>query len=204
MLRVGLTGGIGCGKSSVSRLLASYGAVVVDADLLARQVVEPGTPGLRAVVKEFGTDVLNPDGSLDRDKLGAIVFADEERRKALNAIVHPLIGEATQVELERAKDGDVVVHDVPLLVEGNLMSMYDVVVVVAASPETAKARLVRDRGMTPEAAQARIDAQLPIDAKRAVADVVIENDGPLEELEPQVRRLWADLRAKAESVGPPT
>ena len=204
MLRVGLTGGIGCGKSSVSKLLASYGAVVIDADLLARKVVEPGTPGLRAVVDEFGTDVLNPDGSLDRDKLGAIVFADEDRRKALNAIVHPLIGEATQVELERAKPGDVVVHDVPLLVEGNLMSMYDVVVVVAAEPQTAKERLVRDRGMTPEAAQARIDAQLPIDAKRAVADVVIDNDGPYEALEPQVRRLWQMLTAKAESVGPPT
>ena len=197
MLRVGLTGGIGCGKSSVSRLLASYGAVVVDADLLARQVVEPGTAGLRAVVKEFGNDVLNPDGSLDRDKLGAIVFADEERRKALNAIVHPLIGEATQVELERAKDGDVVVHDVPLLVEGNLMAMYDLVAVVAASPATAKARLVRDRGMTPEAAQARIDAQLPIEAKRAVADVVIENDGPIEKLEPQVKRLWVRLETMA-------
>ena len=203
MLTVGLTGGIGCGKSSVSKLLASYGALVVDADLLARKVVEPGTPGLRAVVDEFGTDVLRPDGSLDRDRLGAIVFADEERRKALNAIVHPLIGEATQVELARAEQGDVVVHDVPLLVEGNLMAMYDVVVVVAASPATALERLVRDRGMTPEAAQARIDAQLPIEAKRAVADVVIENDGPIEELEPQVRRLWELLSAKAESVGPP-
>ncbi|HEY3481670.1 MAG TPA: dephospho-CoA kinase, partial [Streptomyces sp.] len=129
MLTVGLTGGIGAGKSEVARLLASYGAILVDSDRIAREVVEPGTEGLAAVVAEFGTAVLAADGSLDRPRLGAIVFADEDRRRALNAIVHPLVG-ARSAELQKAAGpDDIVLHDVPLLTENGLAPYYDVVVV---------------------------------------------------------------------------
>lgn len=199
MLKIGLTGGIGAGKSEVSRLLASYGAVLVDADRIAREVVAPGTEGLAAVVAEFGEDVLTPDGSLDRPGLGAIVFSDPERRKALNAIVHPLVGRRSRELEEAAGPGAVVVHDVPLLAENGLAPLYDVVVVVDASPETQLDRLVRLRGMTEQDARARMAAQAGREARLAVADVVISNDGPLEELEPQVRKVWEDLSARAAS-----
>lgn len=195
MLTVGLTGGIGSGKSAVSRLLASFGAVVVDADLVAREVVEPGTPGLARVVEEFGPDVLQADGSLDRPRLGALVFADDDARRRLNAVVHPLVGERTAALLQQAQDDGarVVVHDVPLLVENGLAPMYDAVVVVAASPETQLDRLVRLRGMSEQEARQRIAAQAPLADKLAVATHVIENDGPLQDLAPQVERLWHDL-----------
>ncbi|MDI9885444.1 dephospho-CoA kinase [Streptomyces sp. HNM0645] len=197
MLKVGLTGGIGAGKSEVSRLLASYGAVLIDADEIAREVVEPGTPGLAAVVEAFGPGVLTPEGTLDRPRLGAIVFADAERLARLNAIVHPLVG-ARSAELEAAAGPDaVVVHDVPLLTENGLAPLYDVVVVVDAAPETQLGRLVRQRGMTESDARARMAAQATREQRRAVADVVIDNDGPLEALEPQVRRVWAELSERA-------
>ncbi|EST33812.1 dephospho-CoA kinase [Streptomycetaceae bacterium MP113-05] len=197
MLKVGLTGGIGAGKSAVSQLLASYGAVIVDADLVAREVVGPGTPGLDAVVAEFGADVLAGDGTLDRPKLGAIVFADDGRREALNALVHPLVA-ARSAEIEAAAGTDaVVVHDVPLLVENGLAPLYDSVVVVDASPQTQLDRLVRLRGMAEADARARMAAQAARGDRLAVADVVIDNDGPPERLEPQVRRLWEDLRQAA-------
>jgi dephospho-CoA kinase len=198
VLTVGLTGGIGSGKSAVSRLLAERGAVVIDADLVAREVVEPGTPGLARLVERFGEEVLRPDGSLDRPALGARVFADAEALAALNRIVHPLVGERTGELLEQAKaaGAQVVVHDVPLLVENGLASMYDTVVVVAASPQTQHDRLVRLRGMAPEEAQQRIDAQAPLADKLAVATHVLDNDGPLEELAPQVDRLWAELQER--------
>jgi dephospho-CoA kinase len=196
MVRVGLTGGIGAGKSEVSRLLASYGAVLIDSDVVAREVVAPGTEGLAAVVAEFGDDVLAPDGSLDRPRLGAIVFADPGRRAALNAIVHPLVRRRT-AELEAAAGPDaVVVNDVPLLVENGLAPLYDVVVVVDASPATQLDRLTRLRGMTPDDARARMAAQATREERLAAADVVIDNDGPLESLEPQVRKVWADLAAR--------
>ncbi|MFI0899848.1 dephospho-CoA kinase [Streptomyces sp. NPDC020983] len=196
MLTVGLTGGIGAGKSEVARLLASYGAILVDADRIAREVVEPGTPGLAAVVEEFGTGVLAPDGSLDRPRLGAIVFADEERRKALNAIVHPLVG-ARSAELQRAAGpDDIVLHDVPLLTENGLAPLYDLVVVVDAEPDTQVERLVRLRGMTRDEARARMAAQARREDRLAVADLVIDNNGPLEALEPQVAAVWAQLRAR--------
>lgn len=196
MITVGLTGGIGAGKSEVSRLLASYGAVLVDADRIAREVVEPGTPGLAAVVAEFGEGVLAADGSLDRPKLGAVVFSDPERLRALNAIVHPLVGERSGV-LERAAGPDaVVVHDVPLLAENGLAPLYDVVVVVDAAPRTQLDRLVRLRGMTEEDARARMAVQATRERRLAIADFVIDNDGPLEALEPQVRRVWERLRRK--------
>ncbi|WP_411120990.1 dephospho-CoA kinase [Streptomyces sp. x-19] len=194
MVKVGLTGGIGAGKSAVSRLLASYGAVIVDADKIAREVVEPGTPGLAAVVAEFGADVLAPDGTLDRPKLGALVFSDPEKLKALNAIVHPLVG-ARSAELEASAGTDaVVVHDVPLLTENGLAPLYDLVVVVDATPETQVDRLVRLRGMTPDEAAQRMAAQASRKERLAVADLVIDNDGPLEALEPQVREVWERLR----------
>ncbi|MFF0753724.1 dephospho-CoA kinase [Streptomyces sp. NPDC004267] len=197
MLTVGLTGGIGAGKSEVSRLLVSYGAVLVDADRIAREVVEPGTPGLAAVVEEFGPEILTAQGTLDRPKLGSIVFADPARLAALNAIVHPLVG-ARSAELEgQAGPDDVVVHDVPLLTENGLASLYDLVVVVDAAPETQLDRLVRQRGMTEDEARARMAAQSTRAQRRAVADLLIDNDGPLEALEPQVRKVWEELRQRA-------
>ncbi|MFF4405430.1 dephospho-CoA kinase [Streptomyces sp. NPDC001262] len=197
MLTVGLTGGIGAGKSEVSRLLASYGAVLVDADRIAREVVEPGTPGLAAVVAEFGPEILTPDGSLDRPRLGAIVFADEKRLAALNAIVHPLV-RARSAELEAAAGPDaVVVNDVPLLAENGLAPLYDLVVVVDAADATRLDRLVRLRGMTADEARARMAAQATREERLAVADLVIDNDGPLAALEPRVREVWAELCRRA-------
>jgi dephospho-CoA kinase len=197
MLSVGLTGGIGAGKSEVSRLLDGYGAVIVDADRIAREVVEPGTEGLAAVVAEFGREVLAPDGSLDRARLGSIVFGDRERLKALNAIVHPLVG-ARSAELQQAAGDDaVVVHDVPLLAENGLAPLYDVVVVVDASAGTRLDRLVRLRGMAEEEARGRMAAQATREQRLAVADIVIDNDGPLEKLEPQVAEVWRRLRERA-------
>ncbi len=197
MRTVGLTGGIGSGKSAVSALLASYGAVVLDADAMAREVVAAGTSGLAAVVEAFGREVLRPDGSLDRERLGRTVFGDPAQLARLNAIVHPLVGKryaALQAEAEAA-GAEVVVHDVALLVENGLADRYDEVVVVAASPETQLDRLVRLRGMAADDARARIAAQAPLEAKLAVATHVVANDGPLDELAPQVERLWAELRA---------
>ncbi|WP_329036335.1 dephospho-CoA kinase [Streptomyces sp. NBC_00178] len=200
MLKVGLTGGIGAGKSEVSRLLAHLGAVVIDADRIAREVVEPGTPGLTAVVEAFGPDILRPDGSLDRPALGSIVFSDPERLATLNGIVHPLVG-ARSAELERAAaDGAVVVHDVPLLTENGLAPLYDLVVVVDASPETQLHRLVTLRSMTESDARARMTAQATREQRLAVADLVVDNDGPLDGLEPQVRALWAQLTEKAAAI----
>lgn len=206
MLKVGLTGGIGAGKSEVSRLLDSYGAVIVDADKIAREVVEPDTPGLAAVVAEFGEEILAPDGSLDRPKLGSIVFADAEKLAALNAIVHPLVGERS-AELEREAGeteqaggpggAAVIVHDVPLLTENGLAPLYDLVTVVDASPETQLGRLIRSRGMSQEEAAARMAAQATRAERLAVADIVIDNDGSLEELEARVREVWEELRRRA-------
>ncbi|OPC83365.1 dephospho-CoA kinase [Embleya scabrispora] len=190
---VGLTGGIGAGKSEVARLLAELGAVVIDSDRIAREVVAPGTPGLAAVVAEFGESVLLPDGSLDRPGLGRIVFGAPERLAALNAIVHPLVG-ARAAELTAAAGEDaVLVNDVPLLVENDLAGRYDLVVVVDAAPETQLDRLVRLRGMPEADARARMAAQASRERRLAVADVVIDNDGPLAALEPQVHSLWERL-----------
>ncbi|MBP0461645.1 dephospho-CoA kinase [Streptomyces montanisoli] len=202
MLRVGLTGGIGAGKSEVARLLASYGAVLIDADLIAREVVEPGTPGLAAVAAEFGEKVLTPEGALDRPALGAVVFADEERRRALNAIVHPLV-RARSAELERAAgESAIVVQDVPLLVEGAMMDQFDVVIVVDASPATQLDRLVRLRGMPEADARRRMAAQATREQRGAAADVIIDNDGPREALEPRVRAVWKRLEERAAGVTP--
>ena len=201
MLKVGLTGGIGSGKSAVSALLAQKGAVIIDADRIARTVVAKGTPGLAQVVEAFGRGVLRPDGELDREAVGRIVFGDAEQLARLNAIVHPLVGEETARETAAAEaaGAKVAVYDVPLLVENGLQSLYDVVVVVSARPATQLERLMRARGMSAEDARARLAAQLPLADKLAAATYVIENDGPREELAPQVDRLWADLLAVTEA-----
>ncbi len=199
MLTVGLTGGIGAGKSEVSRLLVARGAVLIDADRIAREVVAPGTEGLAAVVDAFGTEVLAEDGALDRPKLGSIVFADPEKLAVLNSIVHPLVGLRSRAleAAAAAADDAVVVHDVPLLAENGLRSLYDLVIVVDASPETQLDRLVRLRGMTEQDARARMAAQATREKRLEIADVVIDNDVPLEELEQRVTDVWADLERRA-------
>jgi dephospho-CoA kinase len=194
VLKLGLTGGIGSGKSTVSRLLAAYGAVVVDADLIAREVVEPGTPGLASVVAAFGAQVA-PGGVLDREALGKVVFGDEQARARLSGLLHPLIA-ARSAELWAAAEAAgaaVLVHDVPLLVENGLEAMYDEVVVVDVAPEVQRDRLVRLRGMDPVDAQARIAAQASREQRLASATRVLSNDGSVAELEQQVRALWLTL-----------
>jgi dephospho-CoA kinase len=189
MLRIGLTGGIGAGKSAVASLLGEHGAVVVDADVIAREVVEPGSRGFEAVVAEFGPQVRGADGRLDRSRLASIVFADEGTRRRLNAIVHPLVAERTAELLAAAAPDAVVVHDVPLLVENGLAGHYDLVLVVEAPEATRLARLA-ERGMAGEEARARMAAQAGDADRQAVADVVIRNDGTLAELAAQVDAVW--------------
>ncbi len=197
MLRVGLTGGIGAGKSEVSRRLAALGAVVLDADAVARDVVAPGTPGLAEITETFGAGVLRPDGSLDRERLGEIVFADPGARAKLNAIVHPRVRER-MAELEKAAGGSaIVVQDIPLLAENNLAGAFDAVVVVDAPPEVQVGRLATGRGMSREAAMARIGAQASREQRLAVATFVIDNSGTLADLDQQVTALWADLSRRA-------
>jgi dephospho-CoA kinase len=196
-LRVGLTGGIGAGKSEVSRLLRAYGAVVIDADQVARQVVAPGTPGLAQVVAAFGEGVLGPGGSLDRDRLGELVFADASLRGKLNAIVHPLVS-ARMRELEAAAgDAAIVVHDIPLLAENHLADGFDEVVVVDVAPKVQAERLARERGMTQEQAEARMRAQASREERLAVATIVVDNSGSLAELDRETGDLWAELRRRA-------
>lgn len=196
MLWIGLTGGIGSGKSTVSALLAARGAWVVDADRIAREVLEPGTPGLAAVVEAFGEQVLAENGSLDRAALATIVFADPEARGRLDGIVHPLV-RARATELAAAAPPDaVVVHDVPLLVETGQASSYDLVLVVEAHAAIRIDRLAR-RGLATEDARARMAAQATDDRRRAVADAVLDNSGTPEELAAQVDRFWADCVAPA-------
>jgi dephospho-CoA kinase len=189
VLRIGLTGGIGSGKSTVSALLAERGAVVVDADRIAREVVEPGSPGLAAVVEAFGPQVLTPDGALDRPALAAVVFADPEARARLDGIVHPLVRHRTAELVAAAPADAVVVNDVPLLVETGQAPSYDLVLVVEADPEIRVARLVQ-RGLAEEDARARIAAQATDEQRRAVADVVLDNSGTPEQLAEQVDRFW--------------
>jgi dephospho-CoA kinase len=203
VLRVGLTGGIGAGKTEVSRRLAGYGAVLIDADAIAREVVAPGTPGLAEVVATFGADLLRDDGSLDRDRLGAIVFADPDKLAQLNAIVHPLVGRRMS-ELEAAANPDaIIVHDVPLIAENGLAPAYDVVVVVDTPPTLQLDRLVRLRGLSREQVEARMAAQATRQERLAIADFVIDNSGSLAELDRQVGDLWAELRHRLGARGRP-
>jgi dephospho-CoA kinase len=202
MLRIGLTGGIGAGKSTVAGRLRELGATVIDADRLAREVVEPGTPGLAAVVETFGPRVLLPDGRLDRPGLGRIVFGDGEQLSRLNAILHPLIGARTQALIEGTDDDAVLVHDIPLLVENQLSAGFQLVIVVDAPEPERIRRLVRDRGMTEDEAVARIRAQAGEAERRRIADVWIDNSGSPAETVAQVDACWRDriepLRAAQE------
>jgi dephospho-CoA kinase len=201
MLRVGLTGGIGAGKSEVSRRLAARGAVLIDADVAAREVVAPGTPGLAEIIAAFGPGVLRPDGSLDRTRLGEIVFADPGLLARLNAIVHPRVRERMR-ELELAAgNAAIVVHDVPLLAENALSAGYDVVVVVDVPPAVQAGRLTRRRGMTGEQAAARMAAQASREQRLAIAGLVIDNSGSLSELDQRVGELWAELTRMARPAG---
>lgn len=192
MIRVGLTGGIGSGKTEVARRLADLGAVVVDADALAREALAPGTPGLAAVVDAFGTQVLAADGSLDRAGLAARVFADPAQLDRLNAIVHPLVAERTAELLAEVAPDAVVVHDIPLLVETGRAD-YDLVVVVDAPDEVREQRLVQLRGMDPADVHRRMQQQATRQERLAAADVVIDNSGVLEDLGEQVDELWREL-----------
>jgi dephospho-CoA kinase len=196
VLRIGLTGGIGSGKSTVSRLLAERGAIIVDADAIAREVVEPGTPGLAAVAEAFGAGILAADGSLDRPALAAVVFADPEQRRKLDGIVHPLVRARATALAGAAPPDAVLVNDVPLLAETGQASSYDLVVVVEADAETRVARLVQ-RGLTAEDARARMAVQASDEQRRAIADVVLDNSGTPEQLAAQVERLWAERVAQA-------
>ena len=194
---MGLTGGIASGKTAVSDVLGERGAVVIDADVLARQVVEPGTPGLAAVVQRFGADVLGADGRLNRAALGRIVFADPEARRDLEGIVHPAVrARAAAIEADADPDA-VIVHVIPLLVETGQQADYDVLVVVDVDPERQLQRLQQRSGLDAEAASARIAAQASRAARLAVADVVLHNDAGIEDLADQVDRLWLDLRTRA-------
>jgi dephospho-CoA kinase len=201
MLRVGLTGGIGSGKSTVSARLAELGAVVLDADKAARAVVEPGTPGLAAIVETFGPGVLVSDGSLDRAKLASIVFADEAALAKLNAITHPLIHEhiraAEEAAIRAGGDDTVLVHDVALLAEWGRAKEFDLVIVVDVPPETQLERLTGQRGMAEDQARARMAAQATREQRLAVADIVIDNSGSREDLDRRVAEVWGDLQARA-------
>jgi dephospho-CoA kinase len=196
MLRVGLTGGIGSGKTTVADLLAKHGAVIIDADLLAREVVAPGTPGLAVVEKEFGRDVLTTEGELDRAAMAQRVFADADARRRLEAIIHPLVREWAAALEAAAPPDAVVVHVIPLLVETGQADAFDVVLVVDVAEDIQLTRL-QARGMTWPEAKARIDAQAPRATHAAAADIVIDNSGSLEQLEQRVRELWAKLTARA-------
>ncbi len=196
MRQIGLTGGIGAGKSTVARLLADQGAVVIDADTLARELVAPGTPGLAEVLAEFGPQVRDPAGALDRAALARIVFADPQARRRLEDLLHPRVAQETARRLARLPADAVVVHEVPLLAERGLADRYDAVLVVEA-PLPLRLERLRGRGMSTAEALARIRAQAGEEERRAVATVVISNDGPLPVLADRVARAWAQLRLPA-------
>lgn len=198
MLLVGLTGGIGSGKTTVARMLVQRGAIVFDADSLAREAVAPGTPALDAIIERFGADVLAPGGELDREALASLVFADPAARRDLEAIVHPEVRRLFAEGCERYADTDsVVVFSAPLLVETGMHTAFHVLMVVWTSVDSQVARLMRGRAMSEEQIRARIAAQAPLEEKVAVADVLIDNEGSLEDLERRVDDAWRDLRERA-------
>lgn len=200
MITVGLTGGIGAGKSEVARLLAERGALVIDADALAREALAPGSAGLADVVEAFGPQVLAADGSLDRAAVARLVFADDAARARLEEIVHPFVEQRSRELIAAAPAGSVVVYDVPLLVEKGLQGDFDLVVVVLAGEATRLERL-RQRGMAEDDARARMARQATDEGRRGVADLVIVNDGDREQLAGQVDRVWPDLAARARRAG---
>lgn len=198
MLLVGLTGGIGSGKSTVARLLERRGAAVIDADQLAREAVGKGTPGFESVVDAFGPDVVMPDGDLDRSALAVRIFSDPIQKASLEAIVHPEVARRFDELVDAYRDTDrIVVYVTPLLVELGLAPAFDVVVVVTASPHLRVSRVASDRGLSPDEVRGRMAAQATDEQRMEVADVLIDNDGSLADLEQQVDRLWGDLVARA-------
>lgn len=199
MLRVGLTGNIASGKSSVARVWARLGAPVIDADVLARRAVEPGSPGLRRIVEAFGPGVLDEKGRLDRAKLRRIIFRDPAARERLEAIIHPEVARLRAEEEARLEEqgAPIVVHDIPLLFEVGLDDQFDTVVLVDAPEELRLERLVRDRGLDEAEARRMIRAQMPSEEKRRRADIVIDNTGSLEELERKAEAVWRELERRA-------
>lgn len=194
MKLIGLTGGAGSGKSTVDGIFRELGAVIVDADEASHAVYAPGTPGYDSVVAEFGREFVR-DGQIDRSKLGELVFHDASARRRLNAIVHPLVRDWMAARTAEAADAEVVIHDVPLLFENGLQGMYSATILVYASAETQVARLVDQRGVSRDRAVAMLDAQMPIEEKRALADFVIDNDDGLDETRPQVDEVWTKVRS---------
>jgi dephospho-CoA kinase len=190
MLRIGLSGGIGAGKSSVSKTFAEYGAVIVDGDVIAREVVEPGTPGLASLVEAFGDGILSEDGTLDRPALAAIAFGDDEKRKTLNGIVHPLVGQRRSELIAAAAHDAVIIEDIPLLVESQMAPLFPLVIIVHADEDDRVRRLIEYRGFSEEDARARIKAQATEEQRRAVADVWLDNTGSAEQLVEKARELW--------------
>ncbi len=199
MLKAGLTGNIASGKSSVARVWETLGATVIDADVLARRAVEPGTPALQAIVQEWGTGVLDEQGGLDRGVLREIVFRDPQARERLEEIVHPAVRALRDEEYRRLEQrGEkIVVADIPLLFEAGLVGEFDLVVLVDAPAEARQERLVRGRGLDPEEARRMIAAQMPAELKHARADIVIENTGSLAELEERAREVWREIEMRA-------
>lgn len=199
MLRVGLTGGIASGKSTVAGLLHEHGAVVIDADVISREVVAPGTPALAEIVGFFGATALDERGELDRGAMGRRVFADQTARRQLEAIIHPRV-EARSAEIERAARPDaIVVHDIPLLVETGQASQFDVLIVVDVADDVQRDRLTRLRGMSEEEVRARVASQITRDQRLAAADYVMRNNGSREQLRAAVEGLWPQLRTLAKS-----
>ncbi|HEY0997601.1 MAG TPA: dephospho-CoA kinase [Gemmatimonadaceae bacterium] len=202
MLLVGLTGNIASGKSTVARLFAEYGATIIDADLLARDAVEPGTEALRKIRERWGYDILTPDGSLDRAALRHEVFSDPEELEALNAIVHPEVERLRReaIEAARARGDRIVVCDIPLLLEKGLAGHFDRLVLVDAPRAMRLDRLVHERRLPTDEAMAMIAAQMPAELKRARADIVIDNDGTLEALAARATEAWTTLDAAADTA----
>lgn len=192
MLRIGLTGGIGAGKSTVSSTFSELGGIVVDGDVISREVVEPGTEGLAMLVEAFGSDILLPSGALNRPALAAIAFSDDEKRKTLNGIVHPLVGARREELISAAADDAVIVEDIPLLVESQMAPFFPLVIIVNADVEVRVKRLIEYRGFSEEDARARIAAQATVEQRQAVADVWLDNSGDADDLEQRARALWQD------------
>ena len=197
MFLIGLTGGIASGKSTVSRLLAEHGADVIDADLVAREVIEPGTTGFNSVVAKFGSGIVEDNGRISRESLAQIVFADSKKRLELEGILHPLI-QARTLELIQNSTSDVVVYAVPLLVEAKVDYPFDLVVTVESGIENQIERLISDRGYSRQQAEARVEAQASSDERRARADIALENTGSIEELISQVSNLWRRVKELSE------
>lgn len=193
MLRIGLTGGIGAGKSTVSATFSEYGGIVVDGDVISREVVQPGTEGLAALVEAFGEEILQPDGSLDRPALAAVAFSDDEKRATLNGIVHPLVGKRREELIANAQatqHNPVIIEDIPLLVESQMAPMFPLVVMVHAEEDVRIARLIEHRGFSEADARARIAAQATEEQRRLVADVWLENHGTSDDLKASAAALW--------------